>query len=127
MNEIFRCFLTLNHFKNSKNIIVFYLNTNSIRIKFHCDKEPLVNYIDIFIAVIIMINESFPTSQFAIDGFHKPSFFYLGLLSRTFTIHRTAGEGGSYFFKSSLPLPPAPQTLRHEPNDYCREPTSAHS
>ena len=40
-------------------------------------------------------------------------FFYLGFLSRTFTIHRTAGEGGGYFFKSSLPLPPASQTLRH--------------
>ena len=25
-------------------------------------------------------------------------FFYLGFLSRTFTIHRTAGEGGGYFF-----------------------------
>ena len=37
-------------------------------------------------------------------------FFYLGFLSRTFT---TAGEGGGYFFDSSLPLPPASQTLRH--------------
>ena len=40
-------------------------------------------------------------------------FFYLGFLSRTFTIHRTAGEGGGYFFNSPLPLPPASQTLRH--------------
>ena len=40
-------------------------------------------------------------------------FFYLGFLSRTFTIHRTAGEGGGYLFNSSLPLPPASQTLRH--------------
>ena len=24
------------------------------------------------------------------------NFFYLGFLSRTFTIHRTAGEGGGY-------------------------------
>ena len=38
-------------------------------------------------------------------------FFYLGFLSRTFTIHRTAGEVGGYFFNSSLPLPPASQTL----------------
>ena len=29
-------------------------------------------------------------------------FFYLGFLSRTFTIHRTAGEGVGYFFNSSL-------------------------
>ena len=40
-------------------------------------------------------------------------FFYLGFLSRTFTIHRTAGEGGGYLFKSSLPLPPTSRTLRH--------------
>ena len=40
-------------------------------------------------------------------------FIYLGFLSRTFTIHGTAGEGGEYLFNSSLPLPPASQTLRH--------------
>ena len=40
-------------------------------------------------------------------------FFYLGFLSRPFTNHRTAGEGGGHFFNSSLPLPPASQTLRH--------------
>ena len=40
-------------------------------------------------------------------------FFLSGFLSRTFTIHRTAGEGGGYLFNSSLPLPPASQTLRH--------------
>ena len=39
--------------------------------------------------------------------------FYLGFLSRAFTIHRTAREGGGYFFKYSLPLPPVSQTLRH--------------
>ena len=32
--------------------------------------------------------------------------FYLGFLLRTFTNHRTAGEGGGHFFISSLPLPP---------------------
>ena len=40
-------------------------------------------------------------------------FFYLGFLSRTFTIHRTVGERGGYLFNSSLPVPPASQTLRH--------------
>ena len=38
-------------------------------------------------------------------------FFYLGFLSRAFTNHRTTREGGGYFFNSSLPLPPASQTL----------------
>ena len=54
-------------------------------------------------------------------------FFYLGFLSQTFTFHGTAGEGGGFLFNSSLPLPPASQALRHQPGDYCRELTSAHS
>ena len=40
-------------------------------------------------------------------------FFCLVFLSRIFTIHRTAGEGGGYLLISFLPLPPASQTLRH--------------
>ena len=54
-------------------------------------------------------------------------FFYLDFLSRTFTIHRAAGEEGGYLFNSSLPIPPASQTLRHQPGDQCRELASAHS
>ena len=54
-------------------------------------------------------------------------FFSLSFLSRTFTIHGTAGKGGAYLFNSSLPLPPASQRLRHQPGNYCRELTSAHS
>ena len=46
--------------------------------------------------------------------------FYLGFLSRTSTIQRTAGEGGGYFFNSSLPLPPASQAIRHQLHDYCK-------
>ena len=53
-------------------------------------------------------------------------YFYVGFLSQTFTNHRAAGEGGGHFINSSLPLPPASQTLRHQPGDYCRELTSAH-
>ena len=53
--------------------------------------------------------------------------FYLGFLSRTFTIHRTAGGAGGYLFNSSLPHPPTSRTLRHQPGDYCRELISAHS
>ena len=37
-------------------------------------------------------------------------FFYLGFLLRTFTNHRTAEEGGGYFFNSLLPLPPFTDT-----------------
>ena len=37
-------------------------------------------------------------------------FFYLGFLLQTFTIHRTAREGGGYLFNSSVPLQPASHT-----------------
>ena len=54
-------------------------------------------------------------------------FFHLSFLSGTFTSLRTAGEGGGYFFNSSLLLPPASQALRNQPGGYCRELTSADS
>ena len=54
-------------------------------------------------------------------------FFYLGYLLRTFMIHRTVGEGEGYLINTSLQLPPASQTLRHYPGDYCRGLNSAHS
>ena len=40
---------------------------------------------------------------------------------------RFTGQGGGYFFKSSLPLSPPSQILRHQLDDYCRELTSSHS
>ena len=55
------------------------------------------------------------------------SWVYLGFLSRKLTNHRTVEEGGGNFFNSLLPFPPASQTLRHWPGDYCRELTAAHS
>ena len=55
---------------------------------------------------------------------HSFFFFpYLGFLLRTFTIHRTPGEGEGYFyfFKFSLPLPPVSQAFRHQSGDYCTQ------
>ena len=40
-------------------------------------------------------------------------FFFLSFLSRTVSIHMTAGERGGHLFKTSLPLSPASQILRH--------------
>ena len=53
-------------------------------------------------------------------------FFYPEFLSQPLMNHRTAGEGEGRFFNLSLPLPPALETLRHQPENYCRELTSAH-
>ena len=47
------------------------MNINSIRNKIDSARAALVDYVDIFIAAETKINESFPTAQFAIDGFHK--------------------------------------------------------
>ena len=58
-----------------------------------------------------------------ITNFFCTCFFF----SQTFMIHRTAGEGGWYFFSSSAPLPPALQTLRYYPCNYCRKLNSAYS
>ena len=57
-------------------------------------------------------------------------FLFLFYLRLSFTnIHESndcRGRGG-HFFNSSLPLPLASQTLRHQPGDYCTELTYAHS
>ena len=50
-------------------------------------------------------------------------FFFTG----PFTNHTTAGEGRGHFCNSSVPLPPASQTLRYKSGDYWRELPSAHS
>ena len=67
----FETALSLNRSKYSKNIIFSYFNINSIRNKFDSVRTAIVNYVDIFIAAETKINESFPTDQFAIDGFHR--------------------------------------------------------
>ena len=62
--------LILNRSKYSKNIIFSDLNITSIRNKFDNARAAIVNYVDIFITAQTKINKSFPTAQFAIDGFH---------------------------------------------------------
>ena len=53
-------------------------------------------------------------------------FSYLFFFSKPFTNHRTEGEGVGNFLNSSLPLPPASQTLRHQSDDYRRGFNPAH-
>ena len=93
--------LRLDRSKYSKNIIFSYLNINSIRNKFDSVRAAIVNYVDIFIAAETKINESFPTAQFAIDGFHKP-----------LTLDATVKSGGLLVYvRSYLPLR---QLTKHE-------------
>ena len=71
--------LRWNRSKHSKNIIFSYLNINSIRNKFDSVRTAIVNYVDILIAAETKINESFPTDQFAIDGFQRQKYRSISL------------------------------------------------
>ena len=74
------------------------------------------------ILLVIQLNVSIIPSLPPISLYFS---FYADFFSRTFMNHRTAGEGGGHSLISSLPLPPASKTLRHQPGDYCRELTFA--
>ena len=58
--------------RNPKNVLISYININSIRNKFH-DLQCLVgNLVDVITVAETKIDSSFPRSQFVIDGFCKP-------------------------------------------------------
>ena len=57
-----------------------------------------------------------------------PSFFLLSGFSFTNIQYSQNSRGrAGYFFKSSLPLPPTSQTLRHWRGNHCGDPTYAYS
>ena len=58
--------------KKHDKIIIGSLNINSIRNKFDQLKLLLANHIDILILIETKLDESFPTSQFLIEGFCEP-------------------------------------------------------
>ena len=73
-------------------------------------------YLSFDVVLVFPKIKLFLNFQSTFRGFtsHKEAFFfYLCFLLRTFTNHRIAEEDGGHFFNSSLPLPPASQTLRH--------------
>ena len=84
-------------------------------------------------AYVLKINPKFlllnSSSSFS-TKFQFPSFNFFSIWVFFHEHSRITGlqrEGGGHFFISLLPPPPASQTLRHQPSDYCRELTSAHS
>ena len=93
----------------------------------HNSQKRKVNFswkiVNVFkLLTLLSIQEQHPCLLF---DFIYTFYFYLGFLSQPLTNHHGTGRGG-YFFNFSLPLPPASQTLRHQPSDYCRDLTSAH-
>ena len=57
---------------NYNRIVIAHLNINSIRNKFDALREMIIDNIDILIITETKIDESFPPSQFQIDGYKLP-------------------------------------------------------
>ena len=68
------CFddLKLLRLKYPRNVIISYININSIRNKFSGFSEMIGENVDILVIAQTKIDSSFPTSQFLIDGFKSP-------------------------------------------------------
>ena len=68
------CFdeLKLLRLKYPRNVIISYININSIRNKFSGFSEMIGENVDILVIAETKIDSSFPTSQFLIDGFKSP-------------------------------------------------------
>ena len=61
--------------KNKENLLVSYLNINSIRNKFESLKAIVSSTLDIITIAETKLDSTFTTSQFMIDGFIKPFRF----------------------------------------------------
>ena len=58
--------------KNTNRVIIGNLNINSFSSKFAQLQEIVLKYVDILILTETKLDDSFPTSQFMVDGFSKP-------------------------------------------------------
>ena len=58
--------------KNVHSIIYAHLNINSLRNKFDQLKGMILGFIDILVITETKLNDSFPNSQFFIQGYSKP-------------------------------------------------------
>ena len=58
--------------QNANKIIIGHLNINSLRNKFECLKYIIDKSVDIFLISETKLNDTFPDSQFQIDGFLPP-------------------------------------------------------
>ena len=73
--------------KNPNRPIIVQLNVNSIRNKFHSIKSLIADNVDILMLSETKVDDSFPTSQFLIDGFSKP-----------FRLDRCSNGGGIFLY-----------------------------
>ena len=70
-DDINNCFTELQHFRmtNPKNLILVHLNINSLRKKIETMKIIIEDTFDIFLISETKIDNSFPNSQFSINGY----------------------------------------------------------
>ena len=57
---------------NPKNVILSYLNVNSIRNKFENLREIITQNVDALVVAKTKIDASFPSAQFFLKGYHSP-------------------------------------------------------
>ena len=57
---------------NPKNVILSYLNMNSIRNKFENLREIIKHNLDVLAVAETKIDASFPSPQFFLEGYHSP-------------------------------------------------------
>ena len=69
--------------KNTHNVIVGNLNINSLRYKFDQLKLLIADKIDILVLTEAKLDETFPSSQFTIEGYSMP-----------YRLYRDKNEGG---------------------------------
>ena len=72
---------------NPNNLIIGHLNINSIRYKYECLNDIIDKNVDILLISETKLNDSFPTGQFLMNGFHLP-----------FRKDRTDKGGGLLFY-----------------------------
>ena len=78
---------------NPKNVIFSYLNINSIRNKMGSLREVVMENVDILAITKTKIDESFPTAQFLLVGYHSP-----------YRLDKSPKSGGILVYvKSSIP------------------------
>ena len=58
--------------KYPRNVMISYININSVRNRFKDFSGMVGDYVDILVTSETKIDSSFPTSQFLIDGFKSP-------------------------------------------------------
>ena len=58
--------------RNLNQVIIAHLNVNSYANKFDATKTIIKNNLDIIIFSETKLDDSYPTSQFIIDGYSKP-------------------------------------------------------